>query len=627
MSSLSVKKALNEARSHFNKGQFLKSAELTNKIVSKDQKNIPALLLLARSMKNSNNYNVAVKVYEQILKLDRKILEVYLDLSEIYFNVKQYKDAGHILEGAEKLDSNNFDVNYRLGLVNKVLRRNVPASEYLIKAHNIQPNNSVVLRDLCSLIYITSNIFEAKKYYKKLYDLEKLDGTLITQKTLVPMFFKSAKELDDWRAEHEANLDELLEMDLEVKDPIFSIYQTFHNLIYQNRNNRHINEKYVKLMRKACPMLNFTSGHINNYTKPEGKIKIGFILRYDPRHVISRCFAKLFDYLLNDERFEPYIFSTSQLSENDNIWNKYKSKGLAFEMPIDVQKSQSIIASKKVDIIIHPELGINKLAYFLAYSRLAPFQCSFAGIPITSGLNTIDYFITCKELEPENFTENFTEKPLFMETNCDFPEPVTPPKEYISKEVLNLPQDKKIYMVPLKLIKFHPDFDRVIKKILENDENGVLVLFEGYKFITGFIKERLQNNLPENIYNRIIFVPEVASAIFPSYLKAADCLLDSFYYGSGSTSYIAGAIGTPIVTMKKGILKGGRMAGFYNKRMGLNSLIAENEDEFVEICNKLANDKNFYNEASKLILKNNHIITNREGAIEELLGKISSLVA
>lgn len=43
-----------------------------------------------------------------------------------------------------------------------------------------------------------------------------------------------------------------------------------------------------------------------------------------------------------------------------------------------------------------------QMNYFLAFSKLARIQCVFWGNPITSGIDTIDYFMTADATENEN---------------------------------------------------------------------------------------------------------------------------------------------------------------------------------------------------------------------------------
>ena len=52
------------------------------------------------------------------------------------------------------------------------------------------------------------------------------------------------------------------------------------------------------------------------------------------------------------------------------------------------------IRSANLDILIYPEIGLDPVTYFLAFSRLAKVQMAWLGHPDTTGISTIDYFIT-----------------------------------------------------------------------------------------------------------------------------------------------------------------------------------------------------------------------------------------
>ncbi|MDX1948970.1 MAG: hypothetical protein SFT90_00530 [Rickettsiales bacterium] len=627
MTSIKTKRLLDKAKEYFRDKNYSKCIEFSDNILQIDPDNIPAILLLARGLKNIRNFELAVKAYNLAINKNDKLLDAYLELSEIYFNTKQYDKAGNLLEVANNIFTNNFDILNRLALTYKIFRLNEQASNLFIKAFEIQPNNIPLLKEMCSLVYITKSVDEAKKYYQKLYDLEKSDGTLVTMKTLCPWFFNSSEDIKNWRSEYEENLNNLLNKNLHIKNPLIENYQTFYHLIYQNYNNRELNKKYAMLLRKATPILSFEASHIKNYKKPnDRKIRIGFIIRYDATHVVADCFASIFKNLLDNKHYEALIFSTAQIENNDNIWLEYKNLDRAFNLPIDILESQKFIESKQPDIIIHLELGINSLSYYLAYARLAPVQCSMNGIPITSGIDTIDYYISSKNFDDEESQEYFTEKMILLDNYCDFPDVSEFKGSFKNKVELNLPSDKKLYIVPLKLHKFHPDFDKVIEAILKKDENGAVVLFEDREYITNSIKNRLKSSLSRDIFERILFLPKANKNDFISYLKEADCLLDSFYFGAGSTGYMAFIEGYPIVTMKKGFLCGGRLAAAFYSKIGLNSLIAKDINEYVEICFNLANDRGFYNSAQKTILENKDVLFNREKSFQELLEKFSMML-
>ena len=45
-------------------------------------------------------------------------------------------------------------------------------------------------------------------------------------------------------------------------------------------------------------------------------------------------------------------------------------------------------------MIIYPEIGMSSVIYYLAMQRLAPIQTALIGHPDTSGMSTIDYYIS-----------------------------------------------------------------------------------------------------------------------------------------------------------------------------------------------------------------------------------------
>ena len=69
--------------------------------------------------------------------------------------------------------------------------------------------------------------------------------------------------------------------------------------------------------------------------------------------------------------------------------------------------------------------------YFLAYSRLAPVQAVTHGHPCTTGIPTIDYFVSFKSYEPEENQKFYTEKLVRLEGQSS---PYFIPDEPVSSE-------------------------------------------------------------------------------------------------------------------------------------------------------------------------------------------------
>ena len=61
-------------------------------------------------------------------------------------------------------------------------------------------------------------------------------------------------------------------------------------------------------------------------------------------------------------------------------------------------------------VLYHWEIGSDVTNYFLPFFRLAPIQCTGAGLPDTSGIPQVDYFLSSDVCEPERAERNYTER-------------------------------------------------------------------------------------------------------------------------------------------------------------------------------------------------------------------------
>lgn len=80
-------------------------------------------------------------------------------------------------------------------------------------------------------------------------------------------------------------------------------------------------------------------------------------------------------------------------------------------------------------------------------------------------------------------------------------------------------------------------------------------------------------------------------------------VLDSYFFGGDTTTREALEIGAPIITLPHKYL-GSRWTQAYYNHIGITELIARDENEYVDIALKVANNKSYAKELKKRI-KNN----------------------
>ena len=78
-------------------------------------------------------------------------------------------------------------------------------------------------------------------------------------------------------------------------------------------------------------------------------------------------------------------------------------------LPGDLQAAREAISEARLDVLFYPDIGMDPVTYFLAQARLAPVQCATWGHPVTTGMPTIDYFLSCDAAEPEGAETHYSE--------------------------------------------------------------------------------------------------------------------------------------------------------------------------------------------------------------------------
>jgi protein O-GlcNAc transferase len=166
----------------------------------------------------------------------------------------------------------------------------------------------------------------------------------------------------------------------------------------------------------------------------------------------------------------------------------------------DLKLIAETIARKKPDVLIYTDIGMDPLSYYLGFHRLAPVQCVTWGHPVTTGIPTMDYFISSRLFEPEdNAQEHYSEQLVQLDTLPAFYQrPTLDESQEVSRAAFGFTSDEHIYLCPQTLLKFHPEFDSTLASILNQDPQGVLVLVNAYTPQWGDrLMERFEKTLPD----------------------------------------------------------------------------------------------------------------------------------
>jgi len=189
----------------------------------------------------------------------------------------------------------------------------------------------------------------------------------------------------------------------------------------------------------------------------------------------------------------------------------------------NIFKAQRQISALELDIIVYTEIGMDSRSYFLSLSKLALRSAVFWGHAITSGHDTIDYFISSKDFEQESSDIKYSECLYRMNgLTTIFQQPDVPQNNF-DRAHFGLHENGVMYLVPQTLYKIHPDFDQILLAILKAVPASYVV------FPIGAVKEfaekllsRWKTVFPKGYLSRMHFVRNMNSEEFLTLCALAD---------------------------------------------------------------------------------------------------------
>lgn len=245
------------------------------------------------------------------------------------------------------------------------------------------------------------------------------------------------------------------------------------------------------------------------------------------------------------------------------------------------------------DVVFYPELGMASLSYYLAAHRLAPLQIASWGHPVTSGLSTIDLYLSGDLLEPPNAQEHYRERLVRLPgTGCcteALPFSAEPPDGELQAA---LEGSGPRFVIAQRAIKFSPADDAVFAAIAARQPEAVFILLRDpiVSWATGRLIERLGEAFRRNgadPLRQIVVLPWLSASRFLGLLEACDVYLDCPSFSGYTTAWQAVHAGIPVVTREGEFLRERLAAGLLRK-IGLAETIADTDDAYVEIALRLA---------------------------------------
>lgn len=427
--------------------------------------------------------------------------------------------------------------------------------------------------------------------------------------------FESPREIEESRTAYARALREL-DAALGANDPALmreaagsvGANQPFY-LTYQGGNDRELQAVYGNMVHRIMKAAFPRFANLTFSRRPENKIRVGIVTGFLHEHSVWKIPTRGWVMHLDRERFDVFGYYTGVkhdhcTEEAYSIFDKLVHEPNRFEVLCQA------IVDDGPDILIYPDIGMDPTCAKLAGLRLAPVQAVSLGHPMTTGLPSMDYFLSSDLMEPEDGQDAYTEKLIRLPGLSVHYEPLRQGEPVHVRSHFGLPEDVPLYLCPQSLYKYLPQYDALFPRIARKVAGCRFVFLENAQadVLNQRFLKRLGQTFAEHgldMADHVIMLPHQPPEGYHALNCVCDVFLDSIEWSGFNTAMEAVNAGLPPVIYPKGHMRG-RHSQAIAVMLGLEEIVADSLDEYVELAARIGNDKTFRGQVADTLRLNRY---------------------
>ena len=391
-------------------------------------------------------------------------------------------------------------------------------------------------------------------------------------------------------------------------------------LAYQDRNDRDLQALYGTLACRAIGA-QFRQGAPPAPPEAAEPIRVGFVSGHFYAHSNWKVPLKGWMSQLDRKRFKIFGYHVGRRRDQETeVAAKLCSRFVHRPMPLEAWRDE--ILADAPHVLIYPGLLMDELCLQLAAQRLAPVQCNSWGHPETSGLSTLDYFLSSDMMEPPDGSEHYTERLVRLPNLSIYYEPVAISSVRITRGELGMRPDAVVFWSGQSLYKYLPQHDFVFAKIAKLVGNCQFVFIKHAKeaAVVDLFRRRLDFVFSEwglTASDHCLFIESLSADRYVAAIGNCDIFLDSIGWSGCNSTLESLFHNLPVVTLRGALMRGRHGSAILN-RIGVKETVADSIDEYVSVAIRLAVNSDERRRISLEIARNKHIIYRDRDCIAQL---------
>ena len=601
------------------KGELNEAIDCYRKVIKLNPKFVNAYMKLGNAFQHQGRLDEAITHYQKSIEIDPNFIGAYHNLGIAFKDIGKLDEAITYYQKAIQLNPNLAETFFNLGLALQEKGKLDEAIAYYQKAIQLNPNHADAYLNLGTLLHEQGKQNEAVTAYDKAVCLKPNNFIVHLSKCIVqlPIIYPDQQSIQICRNRYYEELIKIKNnFSLDTKQDVdgaanaVGIQRPFY-LAYQGFNDRELQQIYGDLVCKIMGLRypQFSERPSMPLLISEDPLRIGIVTGFFYFHTIWKLFKGWFQNL-DQQRFSLYGYYTGKRKDKETeaarrCFSRFVEDIYSFEDLCEIIKKDNL------HVLIYPEIGMDLMTVRLASLRLAPIQCTSWGHPDTSGLPTIDYYLSSDLMEPPEANDHYTEELIRLPNLSIYYTPIDSTSVDISRDTFNLRPKSILYLCPQSLYKYLPQYDEVYPRIAQQvgDCQFLFISYPRSDWVTEQFRLRVSHefkrfNLKAEDY--IVFLPRLNPEQYHAINCISDIFLDSICWSGGNTTFEALACDLPVVTLP-GELMRGRHSSAILTMIGLTETVATTLDEYVSLAVKLGRDVEWRQYISDKISKNKHL--------------------
>jgi predicted O-linked N-acetylglucosamine transferase (SPINDLY family) len=519
---------------------------------------------LGRLLKDLGRRDEAAVHLARALQLKPELTSASFNLAMLRIDQNNWDEALALLHQTLAGDGRQADAHYWLG--NGLMRQGSAAQ---------------ARESYRAAIALNSN-FERARWGLAMAQLPAIPQVADEQTEGVKSFRQEIRKLESWIVSH--------------RPP--NAYQAVgaqqpYYLAYVPGNHREVMSDYGALCVKLMQRWADKAGMAAPVRTGGAKCRIGIVSAHICSHSVWHAIVRGWVEHLDPEKFEIHLFHTGEQRDAETQWAAARVNNRLHYALGDWTSWAKTISGARLDAVIYPEIGMDATSLRLASMKLARVQMAGWGHPITTGLPTVNAYISAAAFEPQAADSHYTETLLALpRLGCCYrpfgtrPDPVDPARLGISPK-------EKILLCAGMPFKYAPDRDAILLEVARRCAPCKLVFFRTTPaLLSDMLETRLRGVFAlagMNFDEYVRFIPWQSQAGFFGLLDRADVYLDSIGFSGFNTTMQAMERATPIVAWEGDTMRS-RFASGILCEAGMSEWVARSGESYVDKVAQLCAD-------------------------------------